>query len=60
MHGFGLSIMSMNLDNSDLRIRKHTVSIKKVALRKIQQSLEKKIEALRSKGKLTKGSFSAP
>ncbi|MCH2060602.1 MAG: hypothetical protein MK183_08230 [Verrucomicrobiales bacterium] len=50
----------MNLDNSDLRIRKHTVSIKKVALRKIQQSLEKKIEALRSKGKLTKGSFSAP
>lgn len=50
----------MNLDNSDLRIRKNTVSIKKVALRKIQHSLEKKMELLRAKGKLTKGSFSAP
>ena len=49
----------MNLDNSDLRMRKNTVTIKKVALRKIQQSLEKKIESLRAKGKLTKGSFSA-
>ena len=43
----------MNLDNSDLRIRKNTVSIKKVALRKIQNSLKKKMELLRAKGKLT-------
>jgi hypothetical protein len=50
----------MTLNTSDLRLKKHTVSVKNVALRKIQQSLNKKIELLRSQGKLTKGSFPTP
>ena len=47
----------MNLNTSDLRLKKKTVTVNTVLLKKLQQSLNKKMKTLRSKGKLTKASF---
>ena len=44
----------MNLNTSDQRIKKHTVSISNDVLKKIQRSVNKKINNLRAQGKLTK------
>ena len=46
----------MNLNTSDQRIKKHTVSISNDVLKKIQRSVNKKINNLRAQGKLNKAS----
>ena len=48
----------MNINTSDLRLKKHTVSVNKAVLKKIQQSVNKKMTKLRAQGKLTKASLS--
>ncbi len=48
----------MNLNTSDLRLKKQTVTVNTVLLKKLQQSINKKMKTLRSQGKLTKASFS--
>ena len=48
----------MNINTSDLRLKKHTVSVNKAVLKKIQQSVNKKMTKLRAQGKLTKPSLS--
>jgi len=47
----------MNLNTSDQRLKKHTVSISNDVLKKIQRSVNKKINNLRAQGKLTKASL---
>ncbi len=47
----------MNLNTSDLRLKKQTVTVNTVMLKKLQQSMNKKMKTLRSQGKLTKASF---
>ena len=47
----------MNLNTSDQRLKKHTVSISTDVLKKIQRSVNKKINNLRAQGKLTKASL---
>ena len=48
----------MNLNTSDLRLKKQTAKVNTVLLKKLQQSLNKKMKTLRSERKLTKASFS--
>ena len=48
----------MNLNTSDLRLNKQTVTVNTLLLKKLQQSLNKKMKTLRSEGKLTKATFS--
>ena len=42
----------MNLNTSDQRLKKHTVSISNDVLKKIQRSVNKKINNLRAQGKI--------
>ena len=48
----------MNINTSDLRLKKQTAKVNTVLLKKLQQSLNKNMKTLRSEGKLTKASFS--
>ena len=48
----------MNLNTSDQRLKKNTVSVSNDVLKKLQRSVNKKINNLRAQGKLTKASLS--
>ena len=48
----------MNLNTSDQRLKKKTVSVSNDVLKKLQRSVNKKINNLRAQGKLTKASLS--
>ena len=47
----------MNLNTSDQRLKKKTVSVSNDVLKKLQRSVNKKINNLRAQGKLTKASL---
>ena len=47
----------MNLNTSDQRLKKNTVSVSNDVLKKLQRSVNKKINNLRAQGKLTKASL---